>query len=199
MTIKPRGYEAVLKRMQEIQSRMKALEPERSPGPNPTAPPAAIQGAIGRGNQPLDPFAGTVVVRHLSPPPQMASMIRQAATRHGLDPLLFESLVAAESGFDPSVVSSAGAQGLAQLMPATAKMLGVSNPFDPAQNLDGGARYLAQMMRQFNGDARLALAAYNAGPGAVSRHGGVPPFQETRNYIDRILNRVRDLSGRTGP
>jgi soluble lytic murein transglycosylase-like protein len=126
-------------------------------------------------------------------------MIRQAATRHGLDPLLFESLVAAESGFDPSVVSSAGAQGLAQLMPATARMLGVSNPFDPAQNLEGGARYLAQMMRQFNGDVRLALAAYNAGPGAVSRHGGVPPFQETRNYIDRIMNRVRDLSGRSGP
>jgi soluble lytic murein transglycosylase-like protein len=112
---------------------------------------------------------------------------------------LFESVVAAESGFDPSVVSAAGAQGLTQLMPATARMLGVTDPLDPAQNLEGGARYLAQMIRQFDGNVRLALAAYNAGPGAVARHGGVPPFRETRDYVERVLGRVKDLSGRAAP
>ncbi|WP_238941459.1 lytic transglycosylase domain-containing protein [Jannaschia sp. Os4] len=110
---------------------------------------------------------------------------RAAARRHGVPEDLFLRLVRQESGWNPNARSNKGAIGLAQLMPGTARLLGV-NPRDPSQNLDGGARYLAQQFRKF-GNWRLALAAYNAGPGAVERHGGVPPYRETRNYVRRIL------------
>ena len=110
---------------------------------------------------------------------------RAAARRHGVPEDLFLRLVRQESGWNPNARSHKGALGLAQLMPGTARLLGV-NPRDPAQNLDGGARYLAQQYRKF-GDWRLALAAYNAGPGAVEKHGGVPPYRETRTYVRRIL------------
>ena len=84
--------------------------------------------------------------------------------------------------------------GLSQLMPGTARALGVRDPFDPEQNLRGGAKYLAQMMAKFGGDPKLALAAYNAGPGAVERHGGIPPYRETRAYVERIMNRMEALN-----
>lgn len=116
----------------------------------------------------------------------IASLAREAAARHGVDPDLFERLVSAESGGNPRAVSSAGAMGLAQLMPATAQALGVQDPFDPVQNLDGGARYLRSMLDRF-GDPRLAVAAYNAGPGAVQRYGSVPPYPETVAYVARVL------------
>ncbi len=110
---------------------------------------------------------------------------REAARRHGIPEDLFLRLVQRESGWNPGAVSLKGATGLAQLMPETAQLLGVS-PTDPDQNLDGGARYLRMMYNRF-GDWRLALAAYNAGPEAVARHGGVPPFPETRAYVTAIL------------
>lgn len=110
-----------------------------------------------------------------------------AARRHGIDPALFSRLVQAESGFNPSARSPAGALGLTQLMPGTARGLGVRNPLDPVQNLDGGARYLAQQLKAFGGDPRKALAAYSAGPGAVSKYGGVPPYKETQAYVAKIL------------
>ncbi|PWJ18054.1 lytic transglycosylase domain-containing protein [Jannaschia seohaensis] len=111
---------------------------------------------------------------------------RAAARRHGVPEDLFLRLIRQESGWNPNARSHKGALGLAQLMPGTARLLGV-NPRDPRQNLEGGARYLAQQYRKF-GSWRLALAAYNAGPGAVERHGGVPPFRETRNYVRVILD-----------
>jgi len=111
--------------------------------------------------------------------------IRATALRHALAPDLLEALVRVESCFDPSAVSVAGAQGLTQLMPATAAELGVSDAFDAEQNLDAGARYLAELLARF-GNETLALAAYNAGPGSVERHAGVPPFPETRTYLARI-------------
>ncbi len=110
---------------------------------------------------------------------------RQAARSNGVPEDLFLRLVRQESGWNPSARSHKGAIGLAQLMPETARRLGV-DPTDPRQNLDGGARYLAAQFRKF-GSWRLALAAYNAGPGAVEQHGGVPPYRETRDYVRVIL------------
>lgn len=118
---------------------------------------------------------------------QYQQMARAAARRHNVPEDLFLRLVRTESNFRPAAVSSKGAIGLAQLMPGTAQLLRV-NPHDPAQNLEGGARYLAMQYRKF-GDWRLALAAYNAGPGAVEKYRGVPPFRETQNYVKSILGR----------
>lgn len=113
-----------------------------------------------------------------------ASLARNAARRHGIPEDLFLRLVQQESGFNPRARSHKGALGLAQLMPATARYLRV-DPHDPQQNLEGGARYLAEQYRKF-GTWPLALAAYNAGPGAVEKHGGIPPFRETQNYVKVI-------------
>lgn len=112
--------------------------------------------------------------------------IEAAAARHGVDPALLKALIKQESGFDPRARSSAGALGLTQLMPATAASLGVTDPLDPAQAIDGGAKYLAQQLARFGGDERLALAAYNAGPGAVAKFGGVPPYAETQKYVTNV-------------
>jgi soluble lytic murein transglycosylase-like protein len=120
-------------------------------------------------------------------------LARQIAQEEGVDPDLFTRLVEAESSFRPNVTSPAGAIGLAQLMPGTAEELGV-DPFDPVQNLRGGARYFRQQLDRF-GDPAIALAAYNAGPGRVQEYGGIPPFEETQNYVARILG---DYSGQGG-
>jgi murein DD-endopeptidase MepM/ murein hydrolase activator NlpD len=109
------------------------------------------------------------------------------ARKHGLDPRLFRRLISAESGWRVDAGSPAGARGLTQLMPGTARGLGVRNILNPVQNLEGGAKYLAQQLKTFKGNTKLALAAYNAGPGAVQKYGGVPPYSETRNYVNKIL------------
>jgi soluble lytic murein transglycosylase-like protein len=115
------------------------------------------------------------------------SLIDQAASRNGLDPAILHGLIQQESGFDPSATSSAGAAGLTQLMPGTASSLGVANPLNPAESIEGGARYLGQLMTRFAGNAEDALAAYNAGPGAVQQYGGVPPYSETQSYVSKVL------------
>jgi soluble lytic murein transglycosylase-like protein len=121
--------------------------------------------------------------------------IAQVATEEGVPASLLGALVWSESGFDPTAVSPAGARGLAQLMPSTAEGLGVDID-DPADNLRGGARYLRSMLDRF-GRADLALAAYNAGPNAVARAGGIPPYKETQTYVTRVLTRATALSGGT--
>jgi len=118
---------------------------------------------------------------------QFQEMARAAARKHNVPEDLFLRLVRHESNFRPAAVSSKGAIGLAQLMPGTARLLRV-NPHDPRENLDGGARYLSMQYRKF-GDWRLALAAYNAGPGAVEKYRGVPPYAETQQYVKKILGR----------
>ncbi len=111
------------------------------------------------------------------------------ARKHGLDPGLVLAVVAVESGFQPKAVSPKGAQGLMQLMPRTVSSLGVSDAFDPEQNLDGGTRHLEELLSLYHGDLRRALAAYNAGQGAVARHKGVPPYAETQGYVRKVLAR----------
>jgi soluble lytic murein transglycosylase-like protein len=121
-----------------------------------------------------------------------AEIITRAAEKYQLRPELLRAVITAESNFNPNAVSRRGAQGLMQLMPGTAAALGVGNPFDPEQNIFGGARYLRQQLDRFDGDESLALAAYNAGPGAVTRYHGVPPFPETHQYITRVLGMADD-------
>ncbi len=126
------------------------------------------------------------------------SQIDAAASKYNLDPALLAGLIKQESGFDPNATSGAGAQGLTQLMPGTAAALGVSNPLDPAQSIDAGAHYLREQLDTFGGDERKALAAYNAGPGAVQQYGGVPPYAETQNYVQSVMsfaNQYRQQEG----
>jgi soluble lytic murein transglycosylase-like protein len=122
----------------------------------------------------------------LRPGTPYADLFRKAEADYGVSARLLASVAQQESGFNPRAVSSAGAQGLMQLMPATAKGLGVTNSFDPAQAVDGAARLLRDLKAEF-GRVDLALAAYNAGPGAVHRYGGIPPYAETQNYVRSVL------------
>lgn len=212
MSFNFRGVDGVQARVQELQARIASLREPQTP-PVPAEIPAlqntfraSLAGAIASArnarvltprdpasaNAPLDPVALGLVPGLATPPPatgtgDLRALARSIGEKYGLDPDLFEALVQQESAFNPRAVSPVGAQGLAQLMPRTAASLGVTDPFDPVQNLDGGARYLAQMLREFDGDIRLALAAYNAGPGAVRRAGGIPPFPETQNYVRKVL------------
>lgn len=115
------------------------------------------------------------------------ALIEQAAQRNGIEPAVLYGLIEQESGFNASAQSSAGAMGLTQLMPGTASSLGVSNPYDAAESIEGGARYLGNLMREFSGNTTDALAAYNAGPAAVSQYGGVPPYPETESYVSKVM------------
>jgi soluble lytic murein transglycosylase-like protein len=123
--------------------------------------------------------------------------IDAAAQKYGLDPALLRGLIRQESNFDPNAGSPAGAQGLCQLMPGTAAALGCTNVNDPAQNIDAGARYLRQQLDAFGGDVSKALAAYNAGPGAVQRYGGVPPYAETQNYVRQVQAYAAEYRGQS--
>jgi len=115
------------------------------------------------------------------------SLIEESCARYGIDPALLAGLIEQESHFDPTVGSSAGAQGLTELMPETAASLGVTDPHDPAQSIDAGARLLSEKLAEFGGDTELALAAYNAGSGAVQQYHGIPPYPETQEYVKKVL------------
>lgn len=145
-------------------------------------------------------FVPDEVVEEVAGPPgsDLRALAVAAAQRHGLPPELVLAVVSVESAFRPDAVSPKGAQGLMQLMPATAGSLGVADAFDPAQNLDGGSRHLGQLLTVYDGDLTRALAAYNAGEGAVQRHGGVPPYRETRAYVKKVLQRYRQGAKESG-
>ena len=118
---------------------------------------------------------------------QILDLVSKISDKYDMDEDLIKAVIKQESGFKADAVSSAGAQGLMQLMPQTAKALGVKNAFNPVQNIEGGVKYLRNMMDKYNGNVILALAAYNAGPGNVDKYNGVPPFKETQNYVKSIL------------
>lgn len=118
---------------------------------------------------------------------QILNVVSQISKKHGVDEKLVQALIKQESGFNPKAKSKAGAIGLMQLMPATAKNMGVKDPYNTVQNVEGGVKYLKSMLNKYNGNVILALAAYNAGPGAVDKYSGVPPYKETQNYVKNIL------------
>jgi hypothetical protein len=157
-------------------------------GGEATVPSSLIQGVVP--DEILEEVAKAAADPTVDPSDVRALAIA-TARRHGLDPELVLAVVAVESAFRPNAVSPKGATGLMQLMPGTARELGVKDPFDPADNLDGGTRYLNGLIRQYNGDLKRALAAYNAGAGAVKRHRGVPPYRETREYVQKVLERYK--------
>jgi soluble lytic murein transglycosylase-like protein len=192
----PLGADGARQRMQEIQERIQQLTDKAGQGSSFQGELVRLTGEIGNdGFEPYRPFGAGAVLQPLPTPEELRPMIESAARRHGIDPSLLDSVVANESNYDSRARSRAGAMGLTQLMPGTAAELGVKDPFDPFQSLDGGAKYLRQMIDRYGGDLSLALAAYNAGPGTVDRSGGVPRIDETRNYIDRVLRRYRERSG----
>jgi soluble lytic murein transglycosylase-like protein len=148
------------------------LSPPPTPGPLP-----AISTPGTAGIADCDPL----------PASQVDSLVGEVAKREEVDPALLRSVMEQESAFRPCAVSSKGAMGLMQLMPATAAELGVGNPFDPGQSVDGGARFLKQLLQSYGGDVPLALGAYNAGPGKVNEANGIPPIPETLDYVRRIM------------
>jgi soluble lytic murein transglycosylase-like protein len=210
----PAGEQAILQRVQQLQQ---LIESSRQVATNATSTSAtsssypqtssadfasALQAATS-----ADAAAGTSSVAATSPGLTYDAMqgaavqgtsggesgvydplIEQAAARNGLDPAVLHGLIEQESGFDPSATSSAGASGLTQLMPGTASSMGVANTLNPAESIEGGARYLGQLMSEFGGNTEDALAAYNAGPGAVEQYGGVPPYAETQSYVTKVLS-----------
>jgi soluble lytic murein transglycosylase-like protein len=174
----------VLARVADLEARLDGLT--TPPTPNGGATFAAALGkAEGR------PLVAALPTGHGASSPSTKrsdfdDLVQDAAGRSGVDADLIHAVIQAESDYDPTCRSSAGAVGLMQLMPGTASGLGVGNPLDPAANIAGGAKYLRQQLDRFH-DVDLALAAYNAGPGAVARYGGVPPYRETQAYVRRVL------------
>lgn len=150
-------------------------------GSDVTAPPASL------GPLPTGPLAPLPVMpASMSSAAGIDGLVQKYAAAYGLEPALVQAVIKTESDGNPHCVSRAGAMGLMQLMPANVKEAGISNPFDPEQNISAGTKQLADLLGQYHGDLDLALAGYNAGPGNVHKYGGVPPFTETRHYIQRV-------------
>lgn len=137
---------------------------------------------------PANNSAGSTASMHNLPPQQIEEIIQKTAAKYGIDPKLLSAVAETESNYRPDAVSSAGAIGVMQLMPDTASALGVSDPYDAQQNIEGGAKYLKELLNDFGGDVREAVAAYNAGPQAVKKYQGVPPYAETQNYVSHVLD-----------
>jgi soluble lytic murein transglycosylase-like protein len=178
---------------------MQALK-QMSAGNQPSAPPVGSKGS-GCGDGPPGPSAKPPGCGNTAPGPvskplyhRYNTIITDVSRRQQMDPLLVSAVIRQESGFQPNAVSKTGAQGLMQLMPDTARSLGVRDAFDPKQNIEGGAMLLRQLMDRYHGQLDLALAAYNAGPGAVDKYGGVPPYPETQDYVRNVMADYREAA-----
>ncbi len=196
-----KGPEAIQQRISEIRDRMGVKDPEafKAKMKEAAGPPVRIQGNIGSGGidlhgddefpgvvEPFNPFAGGKPTSKV----EIQAMIARVAREQNVDPKLIRAVVEAESDYNVNDVSKTNAKGLMQLMPDTAKEMGVTNPFDPYDNLTGGTKYLKQMIARYPGNLELALAAYNAGPGKVDRAKGIPDIAETRNYVKKIITKI---------
>jgi soluble lytic murein transglycosylase-like protein len=173
-----------------IQTRIAEISGAPPAGAVQTTAPGAFNAALSQALMPqLAPPDATADANAPAPipPEQINQLVQQNADIWQVDPALIKSVIANESSFNANAQSPVGAQGLMQLMPETAASLGVKNPFDPAQNVAGGTRYLRSLLDRFKGDTRLAVAAYNAGPGAVEKYGDVPPYAETQSYVKNVL------------
>jgi soluble lytic murein transglycosylase-like protein len=170
-----------------------------APPPSAPAPAVDFNAVLARALQPQTAADPSLAPAADAPAPvpdaEIDSLVQQNAQIWQVDPALIKSVIANESSFNANATSPVGAQGLMQLMPETAASLGVRNPYDPAQNVAGGTRYLRSLLDRFNGDTRLAVAAYNAGPGAVEKYGDVPPYSETRNYVQNVLGSLDRYRG----
>jgi soluble lytic murein transglycosylase-like protein len=185
----PAGLSRLLARIDAIKGRFRT----------PRADPALLTGQIaqtfGRGAN----FAQVLSGVGAGAPAAVREALTGAARRHQLDPDLLLAVAETESGFRPDAVSPRGARGLMQIMPGTGRRLGLTHPFDLTANADAGARYLKEQLGRFGGNVAFALAAYNAGPGAVLRYRGIPPYQETRAFVSRVLARQATLARQADP
>ncbi len=190
--LKPLGPEGMRARIAEIRARMDALSgkvPEKGPSYS------GLAGEItADGTKPMNPFGSAMGLLGKPTPAELKGKIEQAASNNGIDPALLDAIVQAESSYDTQSVSKVGARGLTQLMPQTAVEMGVTNPFDPDQNLHGGAKYLSSLLKRFP-NVEHAVAAYNAGPGAVIKAGGIPNYPETRAYVQKVMALYREKKG----
>jgi soluble lytic murein transglycosylase-like protein len=183
------SVELIGARVAELQQQISAFSGQSAAAPSTSFASQLASAQSGAGTTTTTPAAGTPTPTTLGggSPTQYDAQITAAATKYGIDPALLKGLIRQESNFDAAARSGAGAQGLTQLMPGTASSLGVTDATDPAQAIEGGAKYLKQQLDRFGGDPTKALAAYNAGPGAVAKYGGVPPYAETQNYVQKVL------------